>query len=91
MMEYQETKRRSMDFTRTIVTICMMILVVVGPTTMASRPFPLDVHPDKVCCPPGSPCCNVSFPHGPEEDDFNVNTVAPSPSPSMDHAKMAHP
>ncbi|CAH1441291.1 unnamed protein product [Lactuca virosa] len=58
-----------MDFMRTIVTICMMILVVVGPTTMASRPFPFDVHPEKVCCPPHSHCCNVPFPHEPEEDE----------------------
>ncbi|KAL7619027.1 hypothetical protein Lser_V15G02866 [Lactuca serriola] len=78
-----------MGIMRTIVTICMMILVVVGPTTMASKPFPFDDRPDEVCCYPGYPCCDVPFPPGADEDEDSVKVLAPTSS--IAHGNKAHP
>ena len=66
---------------KTIMMICMMILVVMG-TAMASKPFPFDERPDEVCCYPGYPCCDVPFPPSADEDDDSVNENKPSSSPS---------
>ncbi|GJR48055.1 hypothetical protein Tco_1316158 [Tanacetum coccineum] len=69
-----------MGIMRTIVMICMMILVVMG-TTMASKPFPFDERPDEVCCYPGYPCCTHPFPPLAVEDHDSVEVNAPSPFP----------
>lgn len=66
-----------------------MILVVVGPTTMASKPFPFDDRPDEVCCYPGYPCCDVPFPPGADEDEDSVKVLAPTSS--IAHGNKAHP
>lgn len=46
--------------------ICVMILELLGTTTMASKPFLFDECPDEVCCYPGYPCCTVPLPPGPD-------------------------
>ncbi|KAL8214203.1 hypothetical protein R6Q57_003652 [Mikania cordata] len=65
---------------RRVMMICIMILVVVGTTATASKPFPFDVRPDEVCCYPTYPCCTVPIPPGADEEDNTAQTLAPSPS-----------
>ncbi|KAK1413636.1 hypothetical protein QVD17_35412 [Tagetes erecta] len=72
-----------------IMMVCMIILVVVGTTTMASKPFPFDDKPDEVCCYPGYPCCDVPFPPGEEDEEGALEAVAPSPS--MAHGQKNKP
>ncbi|KAD3336974.1 hypothetical protein E3N88_32494 [Mikania micrantha] len=64
-----------------------MILVVVGTTATASKPFPVDVRPDEVCCYPTYPCCTVPIPPGADEEDNTAQTLAPSPSMAHDYMK----
>jgi len=80
-----------MDIMRSIVAICMMILVLGMTTTMAAKPFPFDDRPDEVCCYPGYPCCTVPIPPGADEEDNAWKLGAPSPSPSMVDGKEAEP
>ncbi|KAL4582503.1 hypothetical protein LXL04_007053 [Taraxacum kok-saghyz] len=80
-----------MGVMRTIITICMMILVLVGTTTMASRLFPSNAHADDVCCVPGFPCCYVPIPPGADEEDGSETLLAPSPSTYMAHGTKAQP
>ncbi|KAI3511456.1 hypothetical protein L1887_18610 [Cichorium endivia] len=80
-----------MGIMKSIVTICLIILVVVGPTTMASKPFPFDARPDEVCCYPGYPCCDVPFPPGADEDEDSVAILAPSPSMAHEQKTIKPP
>lgn len=68
-----------MAIKRTVVMMCIMILMVMGTTAMAAKPFPFDVRPDEVCCYPGYPCCDVPIPPA-DDDDDSATVLAPSPS-----------
>ena len=70
-----------MGIFRKVMMICVMILDLLGTTTMASKPFSFDERPNEVCCHSDFPCSTVPLPPGPDGKDDNVVKVVVAPSP----------